>query len=88
MKIYGNHMDKFKDWTWSGWWFHPLFKNYESLGIIVPNIWKITFMFQIPKDQPVSCRTSFGIENLFRFGGELYQQDGAPPVMFVGLKSH
>ena len=70
MKIYGNHMDKLKDWTLSGWWFHPLFNNYQSLGIIVPNIWKRTLMFQRTKQ--------LAVENHFRFAGELYQQDGAP----------
>ena len=31
----------------SGWWFQPLWKIWKSVGIIIPNLWKvIKFMFQ------------------------------------------
>ena len=30
----------------SGWWFQPLWKIWKSIGMIIPNIWKIKIMFQ------------------------------------------
>ena len=33
--------------TLTGWWFQPLWKIWNSVGMILPNIWKvIKFMFQ------------------------------------------
>ena len=36
----------FNLWILSGWWFQPLWKIWKSVGMIIPNIWKIIQMFQ------------------------------------------
>jgi hypothetical protein len=39
-------------YIYTGWWFQPLWKIWKSVGIIVPNIWKvIKFMFQTTTNQ-------------------------------------
>ena len=36
-------------YSMTGWWFQPLWKIWKSVGIIIPNIWKVVkFMFQSP----------------------------------------
>ena len=36
----------------TGWWFEPLWQIWKSVGIIIPNTWKVVkFMFQTTKPQ-------------------------------------
>ena len=37
--------------VWSGWWFQPLWRIWQSVGSIFPNIWKYTS--HVPNHQPV-----------------------------------
>ena len=39
-----------------GWWFQPLWTNYLSIGMIVPNIWKKK---NVPNHQPVNNGWSY-----------------------------
>ena len=40
--------------TETGWWFQPLWKIWKSVGITIPNIWKVTkFMFQTTNQEKI-----------------------------------
>ena len=36
--------------TSTGWWFHPLWKTWKSVGMIIPNIWRNKI--HVPNHQP------------------------------------
>ena len=38
----------------TGWWFEPLWKIWKSIGMIIPNIWKIKVMFQTTNQNNVT----------------------------------
>ena len=43
--------------TLSGWWFQPLWKIWKSVGMLIPNMWKIKKMFQTT-NQSLVCNHS------------------------------
>ena len=40
----------------AGWWFQPLWKIWKSLGIIIPNIWKVINSCSKPPTSQYSSR--------------------------------
>ena len=45
----------------TGWWFQPLWKIWKSVGIIIPDRWKIKFMFETTNQIANGCLNMFDV---------------------------
>jgi hypothetical protein len=63
----------------SGWWFQHLWKIWKSVGMILPNIWKV--IKHVPNQQPVNFHAfhSFPLYGL-RFIVAFLRWSKSPPV--------